>query len=48
MSKLIKAYSDELNSVYKQIDALWPKADNHSDKDYYLTDEFHINLKSYF
>ena len=23
MSQLIKAYSDELNSVYEQIDALW-------------------------
>ena len=45
MSELIKAYSDELNSVYEQIDALWHKADNHSDEDYYLTDEFHKKLK---
>ena len=45
MSQLIKAYSDELNSVYEQIDALWHKADNHPDEDYYLTDEFHKKLK---
>ena len=31
MSELIKAYSDELNSVYEQIDALWYKADNHQE-----------------
>ena len=45
MSQLIKAYSDELNSVYEQINALWYKADNHPDEDYYLTDEFHKKLK---
>ena len=48
MNELIKAYSDELNSVYEQIDALWHmwhKADNHPDEDYYLTDEFHKKLK---
>ncbi len=27
MSELIKAYTDELNSVYEQIDALWKEAD---------------------
>ncbi len=31
MSQLIKAYSDELNSVYEQIDALWHKSDNRPD-----------------
>lgn len=28
-----------------KIDALWHKADNHPDEDYYLTDEFHKKLK---
>lgn len=45
MSKLIKAYSDELNSVYEQIDALWHKVDNHTDEDYYLSDEFNEQIK---
>lgn len=29
MSNLIKTYSDELNSVYEQIENLWKKADEH-------------------
>ena len=45
MSELIKAYTDELNSVYEQIDALWHKVDNHTDEDYYLSDEFHEQIK---
>lgn len=45
MNKLIKAYSDELNSVYEQIDALWHKVDNHTDEDYYLSDEFNEQIK---
>ena len=45
MSQLIKAYSDELNSVYEQIDALWKKADNHSDEDYCLSGEFNEQIK---
>lgn len=45
MSELIKAYTDELNSVYEQIDALWHKVDNHTDKDYYLSDEFNEQIK---
>ena len=45
MSALIKAYTDELNSVYEQIDALWHKVDNHTDEDYYLSDEFNEQIK---
>ena len=45
MSELIKAYSDELNSVYDQIEALWHKAYNSEDNGDYLTDEFHKKLK---
>ena len=45
MSELIKAYTDELNSVYEQIDALWHKVDNHIDEDYYLSDEFNEQIK---
>ena len=45
MSELIKAYTDELNSVYEQIDALWHKVDNHTDEDYYLSDEFNEQIK---
>ncbi len=45
MSELIKAYTDELNSVYAQIDALWKKVDNNSEEDYYLSDEFHKQIK---
>lgn len=45
MSELIKAYSDELNSVYDQIDALWKKADNNSEENYYLSDEFNEQIK---
>ena len=45
MSELIKAYTDELNSVYEQIDALWHKVDNHTDEDYYLFVEFNEQIK---
>ena len=45
MSELIKAYTDELNSVYEQIDALWHKVDNNTDEDYYLSDEFNEQIK---
>ena len=45
MSQLIKAYSDELNSVYNQIDDLWNKAEEQQDNGDYLTDEFHKKLK---
>ena len=45
MSELIKAYTDELNSVYEQIDALWHKVDNHTDEDYYLSDELNEQIK---
>ena len=45
MSQLIKAYSDELNSVYEQIDALWHKANNHQDEDYCFSDEFNRQIK---
>ena len=44
MSELIRAYSDELNSVYDQIENLWKKADEHSDENYCLSDEFNIQL----
>ena len=40
MSNLIKTYSDELNSVYEQIENLWKKAD----ENYCLSDEFNIQL----
>jgi hypothetical protein len=45
VNELIKAYTDELNSVYEQIDALWHKVDNHTDEDYYLSDEFNEQIK---
>jgi len=45
VSELIKAYTDELNSVYEHIDALWHKVDNHTDEDYYLSDEFNEQIK---
>lgn len=45
MSELIKAYIDELNLVYGQIDALWHKVDNHSDEEYYLSAEFNEQIK---
>ena len=45
MSELLKAYTDELDSVYEQIDALWHKVDNHTDEDYYLSDEFNEQIK---
>lgn len=45
MIELLKAYSGQLNSIYEQIDDLWNKVDNHTDEDYYLTDEFHKKLK---
>lgn len=45
MSNLINTYSDELNSVYEQIDDLWNKAEDQQDNGDYLTDEFHKKLK---
>ena len=45
MSELIKAYSDELNSVYGQIEALWHKADNSEDNGYCFSDEFNEQIK---
>ena len=45
MNQLIKAYTDELDLVYDQIEILWAEPDNHPDEDYYLTDEFHKKLK---
>ena len=45
MIELLKAYTNELDLVYDQIQILWAEADKHSDEDYYLTDEFHKKLK---
>ena len=45
MSELIKAYTDELDLVYDQIDALWKKADNNSEENYHLSDEFNEQIK---
>ena len=46
MSQLIKAYSDELNSVYNQIDTLAQVSANHPDEDYYLSNEFLKQIKN--
>ena len=35
---------NELNSVYEQIENLWKKADEHSDENYCLSDEFNIQI----
>ncbi len=37
MIELLKAYTNELDLVYDQIEILWAEADKHSDKDYYLS-----------
>ena len=38
MSELIKAYTDELDSVYNQIEILWVEADK--DEELYFTKDF--------
>ena len=45
MIELLRAYTNELDLVYDQIEILWAEADKHSDKDYYLSDEFNGQIK---
>lgn len=41
MIELLKAYTNELDLVYDQIEILWAGAD----KDYYLSSEFNEQIK---
>lgn len=44
MSRLIKAYIDELDIVCDQIETLWAESDEYLKDDYYLSDSFHDQL----
>lgn len=41
MIELLKAYTNELDLVYDQIEILWAEADEYLKDEYYLSEDFH-------